>query len=142
MTSISLICLKVVKRGGLVINHSLRSHTSGVSVIFYFLLYMLQNKQSHTHSLCSVMSRCIICISNNVDYHSLYSILNFHWLIYLQITVANTLLSMRTLKMIRQLQIKISFFLKMSTWFVLLSYYKANCPLHLKKRMQKHQKSN
>ena len=86
MTSFSLICLKVVKRGGLVINHSLRSHTSGVSVIFYFLLYMLQNKQFHTHSLCSVMSRCIICISNNVDYHSLYSILNFHWLIYLQIT--------------------------------------------------------
>jgi hypothetical protein len=46
------------------------------------------------------------------DYHSLYSILNFDWLIYLQITVckyrsgANTSLIMRTLKMIRQLKLK------------------------------------
>ena len=30
--------------------------------------YMLQNKRSHRHSLYSVMSRCIICISNEVEY--------------------------------------------------------------------------
>ena len=41
---------------------------------------------------------------NNLYYHSLYSVLDFDWLIHLQIIGANTLLSMRTLKMLRQLQ--------------------------------------
>ena len=51
---------------------------------------------------------------NNSCYHSLCSILYFDWLMHLQImhanidqlqiTGANTLLSMRTLKMLRQLQ--------------------------------------
>ena len=34
---------------------------------------------------CDV-TRCVICISNKVDYHSLCSILDFDWLIHLQIT--------------------------------------------------------
>ena len=44
-------------------------------------------------------------IANYSYYHSLYSFLNFDWLIYLQITGANTSLSMRTLKMVRQLKL-------------------------------------
>jgi hypothetical protein len=43
-----------------------------------------------------------------------------------QITGGNTSLSMRTLKMIRQLKLKnIVFSFEMSTWLVLLSYRKA-----------------
>ena len=49
------------------INYSLYPHTSAVSVIFY--CYMLQNKQSHRPLVmqCDV-TRCVICISNNVEY--------------------------------------------------------------------------
>ena len=32
------------------------------------------------------VTRCIICTSSNANYHSLYSILDFDWLIHLQIT--------------------------------------------------------
>ena len=40
------------KRGGLVINHSLRTCKCSFSYIFY--CYMLQNKQAYTHSLYAV----------------------------------------------------------------------------------------
>ena len=40
------------------INCSLRVDTCGISIIFY--CYMLQNKQSHRHSLGSVMSQVVI----------------------------------------------------------------------------------
>ena len=41
-------------------------YTSAVSGVFY--CYILQNKQSRRHSLCSEMTRCFIRISNNVKY--------------------------------------------------------------------------
>ena len=45
------------------INHTLPTYKSSFS---YFIL--LQNKQSHRHSLRSDTTRCIICISNNIEY--------------------------------------------------------------------------
>ena len=85
------------------------------------------------HFICLVKPEKInkkkVYVNNNDDiniyYHSLYSILDFDWLIHLQITAckyrsaanillqitgANTLLSMRTLKMFVSFNKKISFF--------------------------------
>jgi hypothetical protein len=61
--------------------------------------------------------------------------------VLVQITGANTSLSMRTLKMIRQLKLKnIVFSFEMSTWLVFPSYRKAICHLYGRKRMPKTQK--
>jgi hypothetical protein len=58
-----------------------------------------------------------------------------------QITGANSSLSMRTLKVIRQLKLKnIVFSFEMSTWRVLPSYRKAICHLYWRKRTPKTQK--
>ena len=84
---------------------------------------------------------------NNKNYHSLYSILDFDWLIYLQITAckyrsaANNwckyFIEHAHFENASSASIKKYLSFKMSTWLVLQSYEKANCPLYWKKRMQK-----
>ena len=82
-----------------------------------------------------------------IHYHSLYSILDFDWLIYLQITAckyrsaANNwckyCIEHAHFKNTSSASIKKYLSFKMSTWLVLPSYEKANCLLYWKKRMQK-----
>ena len=85
--------------------------------------------------------------SNIQIYHSLYSILDFDWLIHLQITAckyrsaANNWCKYFTehahFENASSASIEKYLSFKMSTCLVLPSYQKANCPLYWKKRMQK-----
>ena len=81
---------------------------------------------------------------NIMYYHSLYSILDFDWLIYLQITAckyrsaANNwckyFIEHAHFKNASSASIKKYLSFKMSTWLVLPSYEKANCLLYWKKK--------
>ena len=75
-----------------------------VQYFFNFIVHS-QNRTTCSGPLKTALNNVFLStVFNIVNYHSLYSILDFDWLIHLQITGANTLLSMRTLKMFRQPQ--------------------------------------
>ena len=85
--------------------------------------------------------------NRNFYYHSLYSILDFDWLIHLQITAckyrsaANNwckyLIEHAHFENASSASIEKNLSFKMSTWLVLPSYQKANCPLYYRVSQKK-----